>query len=102
MLLALKLKDIEGAKMRNICYGYHKVMAKVEKRDKLDILDEETLQKIREKIIIHENKLLKVINFEFEMPLPYPYIDRIAEKYFKCKLRHQLRPLLPCCSRGEV
>ena len=85
MLLALKLKDIEGPKMRNICIGYHKIMAKVEKKDRAETLDEEKIQKIREKIIIHENKLLKVLNFEFDLPLPYLYIDKIVEKYFKSK-----------------
>ena len=60
-------------------------MAKVEKKDRAETLDEEKIQKIREKIIIHENKLLKVLNFEFDLPLPYLYIDKIVEKYFKSK-----------------
>ena len=86
MLLALKLKDIEGAKMKNICNVYHKIMAKVQKKDRIDILDDDQLQQIRDKIIIHENKLLKVINFEFDFPLPILYIDRIVDKYYKGKI----------------
>jgi len=83
MLLALKLKDTDGAKMKNVCAAYHKTIAKVENKEKIEIMDEEVFNKIKEKIIIHESKLLKVIDFTLDIPLPYPYVEKILQRYFK-------------------
>ena len=71
--------------MKNICNVYHKIMAKVQKKDRIDILDDEQLQQISNKIIIHENKLLKILEFEFDFPLPTLYIDKIVDKYYRRK-----------------
>jgi len=83
MLLALKLKDTEGAKMKSVCAAYHKTIAKVENRDRIEIMDETIYNQIKEKIIIHESKLLKVLGFTLEIPLPYPYVERIVTRYFR-------------------
>jgi hypothetical protein len=83
MLLALKLKDTDGAKMKSVCAAYHKTIAKVENKEKIEIMDEEIYNKIKEKIIVHESKLLKVIDFTLDIPLPYPYVEKILTRYFK-------------------
>jgi len=31
----------------------------------------------------HESKLLKVLNFQFEVPLPYVYVERVVRKIFR-------------------
>jgi len=83
MLLALKLKDTDGAKMKSVCAAYHKTIAKVENKEKIEIMDGEIYNKIKEKIIVHESKLLKVIDFTLDIPLPYPYVEKILTRYFK-------------------
>lgn len=83
MLLALKLKDTDGAKMKNVCAAYHKTIAKVENKEKIEIMDEEIYNRIKEKIIVHESKLLKAIDFTLEIPLPYPIVEKILSRYFK-------------------
>ena len=82
MILAMKLKDTEGSKMKSVCAAYHKTIAKVEEKES-EIMDEEIFSKIKERIIIHESKLLRVLNWNFEIPLPFMCIEKIARKYFK-------------------
>jgi len=82
MILALKLKDTEGSKMKNVCAAYHKTIAKVEEKES-EIMDEEIYSKIKERIIVHEAKLLKVLSFQFEIPLPYYYVEKVMRKNFK-------------------
>ena len=82
MILAMKLKDTEGSKMKSVCSAYHKTIAKVEEKES-EIMDEEIFFKIKERISIYEAKLLKVLNWNFEIPLPFICIEKIARKYFK-------------------
>lgn len=38
-------------------------------------MDEERFKSIKEKVINHESKLLSLIDFTLEQPLPYPYVE---------------------------
>lgn len=69
--------------MKSVCAAYHKTIAKVENKEKIEIMDGEIYNKIKEKIIVHESKLLKVIDFNLDIPLPYPYVEKILQRYFK-------------------
>jgi len=75
MLLALKMKDTDGAKMKSVCAAYHKTISKVEGKESIEIMDENIFNRIKEKIINHESKLLTLIGFNLDIPLPYPYVE---------------------------
>jgi hypothetical protein len=84
MLLALKISDAEGAKMKNVCAAYHKSIAKVYGKDP-GFFDDEEFNKLKDQIIKHESKLLKVINFKMEIPIPYPVVEKMMSLFFNSK-----------------
>jgi hypothetical protein len=45
-------------------------------------MEEELFNKTRDDIVIHESKLLKIIDFNLEIPVPYPILDKIMQTYF--------------------
>ena len=46
-----------------------------------DPLNDVLLKKIREKICLAETKLLRILDYDFEMVLPFDYLDVLVKKF---------------------
>eukprot|EP01017_Pseudomicrothorax_dubius_P032309 TRINITY_DN4216_c0_g1_i7.p1 TRINITY_DN4216_c0_g1~~TRINITY_DN4216_c0_g1_i7.p1 ORF type:complete len:303 (+),score=74.62 TRINITY_DN4216_c0_g1_i7:110-1018(+) len=81
LLLANKIKDGGDIRLNNIATAYHKTLVSLE--NKTELLDDTTLNKIKDKLSKTEIKVLQTLDYDFDFDIPYPHIYRIYNKYFK-------------------
>lgn len=79
LLLAIKMRDSDP-KIKQICFAYHKAMTKNYPNYK-EPLNDVILKKLKEKICIAESKLLRVLDYDFEVDLPYDFLDVLVKKF---------------------
>ena len=68
----MKIVDIQSnrIKIRNICSAYHKILKKVKSNNKRDLprlMDEKLMAEYKEIISLAETKILKAINYQFNI-----------------------------------
>jgi hypothetical protein len=68
--------------MHAICAAHHKLFRKYIKDDN-EIIDEQIINGLREKICIAEAGILKTIKYNLNFEMPYPYLDELSKKYFR-------------------
>ncbi|CAK79068.1 unnamed protein product (macronuclear) [Paramecium tetraurelia] len=76
LLLAQKIKDGDP-RMRKLLISFHKIMQSIEQTR---MANEALMQSLQNKLCIAESRILKVIEYEFDIKLPNDYIEVICKK----------------------
>ena len=56
--------------LRNICATYHKVLKRVKKKETIGLLNDKLMNNYKEMISLAESKILKAINYQFNIMVP--------------------------------
>ncbi|KAL4460518.1 hypothetical protein ABPG74_000269 [Tetrahymena malaccensis] len=76
LMLAFKIKEQDHYRLKPIIMGYYQ---QAPRRDQTQIMNDTIYQQIKNKICIAESKLLKAIQFEFDIQLPFDFLQTIIE-----------------------
>jgi hypothetical protein len=68
--------------MHAICAAHQRLYRKYIRPDN-EIIDENIINPLREKICIAEATILKTIKYNLNFEMPYPYLDELSKKYFR-------------------
>ena len=82
--MASKIRETD-IKIKYIVHSYYKLKKKYDINEIPNELTEEKQIKIKEKICIAEGDIIKLIGYNFNIIMPFDYLDILVRKYYRNK-----------------
>lgn len=82
------MRDYSDIKVKAITAAYNKVMQRIDKSSIQP--NDEAIEKIKNKICIAESKILKIIEYDFDIQIASDFLDILLKRFSKKEISEQL------------